>query len=285
MGAMMNQTTGAVIQKHRMMEFGEGARAVSVLLPEANTHEAPPPFLGHKGLIDDCVSAFAARLPFRVEGPPGSGKSALVSHIGVILGQPVWTMHLSGDTEPQDLIVTARLASAAEGRYIGSGLLAAAVSGGICFLDDLQALPERSMAVLHSVLDDSRLITSVIAGFSLRVHPDFRFCAALNPSSSDSRWARSSASEALESRLRPCFKMGYPNPAHLAEILEARCAGVHAELLAAFRGWAADQSEVSPRAAIQIVAFASSLAREHPRPLRGTEAEALIERAAEHILV
>jgi len=272
-------STEAILKKYETVEFGEGATRVSVLVPEP---DSPPdlPFVGASRVIRRCLSAWLGGLSFRLEGPPGVGKNALVYALArEHCRTPIYLLQGHGDMEPQDLVCVPRLAQSAEGRYVTSPLVAAMLSGGICFCDELGKLPERALSMLVSVLDDRRSISSVLAGFSLRAHPDFRFCAALNPLDPP-------LPDYLEKRLRPRFTVGYPSPVDLVAILQARCSTAEALLLESLRGWLADQDDIAPRDAIAMISFAQALARQDGhRPRTARDADALIEEAAEFILV
>jgi MoxR-like ATPase len=278
----------AVVRKRRMVRLGEGPGSADVLLPEP---DMPPdlPFVGQQQLVDRILIAWDEFPAVLVEGPPGVGKSALGHHlakVGRASGPiPIWIMHATADMDVPDLTITLRISPASEGRLVGSGLVAAAIHGGICLVDDLQCMPPKTSAALLGLLTEERVLSSVLEDHKIIAHPDFRLLAATNPGPGGS----SDLLEGLESRLKPKFTMGLPDPGELAAILEARIGsgrdGVKAQLLAAFRSWSAEQPQrITPRAAIQIVSFASALARRRPEPLRGTAADELIELAAAHVV-
>jgi MoxR-like ATPase len=270
----------ATVKNHETIDFGQGSNRVSVLSPEPDT---PPdlPFLGERSLIRNCLAAWAGGLSFRLEGPPGVGKNSLVYELARLLQKPIFLMVGTGDLEPQDLVCTPRLTQSPDGRYVASPLVAAMLrpGGSIFFLDEIGKLSERALSVLVSVLDERRSVSSVVAGFSLTADPNFRFCAAMNPTDPP-------LPDYVEKRLRPLFKVGYPSPGDLTAILQARFSGSHAALLDGFRTWMADKDGgIAPRDAITMLEFAQALAREHHQPLGRSDAEDLIEQAADHVLV
>ena len=147
---------------------------------------------------------------------------------------------------------------AADGRieYVGSKLLAAMLEGGIVFFDEIGKVPSRSLALLASVLDNRRTLDSVLAGFTVKAHGDFRFCAALN----DADAATFGLPGFIDERTRPEFKMGYPPIDELLEIVTTGVQNATSVLLDEFRNWAAarqDRNDLSPRNALSIVHYAT----------------------------
>ena len=268
----------AEAKKYESVDIGDGKKRVSILVPEA---DRPPawPFLGAENLIRACQAAWVSRLSFRLEGSPGGGKNALLYALSRDTHKPLYILQGHGDMEPQDLVCTPRLTVAPDGRYVASPLVAAMLCGGICFLDEIGKLPERALSVLASVLDDRRVITSVLAGFSLHAHPSFRFCAAMNP-------ADPPLPDYIETRLRPRFTVNYPSASTLCRIISSRCNETQSVLLEAFGEWVADKELIAPRDAISIIEFAQGLATVDGRQQTTPQAAAaLIKEAAEHVLV
>jgi MoxR-like ATPase len=228
--------------------------SVPVLLPDADPLPSAR-FVGRSDLIANCQAAWFGHvgnpLHFRLVGPPGVGKNELVYELARIRQQPLHVIQGHEELFPEDLACTARIADGQRIEYIGSPLLAAMLRGGICFFDEIGKAPSRALSLLASVLDDRRTLTSVLGGFTVRAHPDFRFCAAMN----DADAATGGLPGFLDERLRPAFAMGYPPPAESAAIALSRLPVDDAALLEAFRRWAASQRLLSPRRAIALLGF------------------------------
>jgi hypothetical protein len=231
---------------------------VTVLLPDPDWVPARP-LIGRVDLVRQCAAAWATLdgegpLHFRLVGPPGVGKNELIYHLArEVERKPLWIMQGHEELQPEDVACTARITSENRIEYVGSGLLAAMVRGGICFFDEIGKVPSRSLSLLASVLDGRRAVTSVLAGFTARAHPDFRFCAALN----DADAAIGGLPAYIDERIRPAFRMGYPPIDELMGILESRGRGTEV-LLERFRLWACGR-ELSPRGALHILGYAHRL--------------------------
>lgn len=242
----------------RSVELGDGNR-IPVLIPEPDIVPERP-FVGREKLVTHCMAAWLAghggALHFRLSGPPGVGKNELVYYLAREVEQkPLFIMHGHEELTPEDVACTARVNPDGRVEYVGSPLLAAMVRGGICFFDEIGKVPSRSLSLLASVLDDRRTLTSVLAGFSVHAHPDFRFCAALN----DTDAATNGLPGYIDERLRPAFQMDYPPIEELLAIVSRQQDTTAAVLLRSFREWALLHEATSPREALKIVSFAARL--------------------------
>jgi MoxR-like ATPase len=150
---------------------------------------------------------------------------------------------------------------------VASPLTAAAVRGGIAFFDEAAKAPARAMAPLASLLDNRRTLTSVLAGFTIRAHPSFRFCAATN----DTDAATGGLPAFLDERLRPSFRVDYPSAEQSVVIALGRTEIIDEALMDEFRRWALRQTNLSPRRAIALLGFAARLAN---YPQNGTRPSA-----------
>ena len=236
-----------------------GDHPVPVLLPAPDEVPARR-FVGRSDLLARCQAAWfeggGDPLHFRLCGPPGVGKNELVYELSRLRSQPLYPIQGHEELTPEDLACTARIAGGQRIEYIGSPLLAAMLRGGICFFDEIGKVPCRSLSLLASVLDDRRSITSVLAGFTVRAHPHFRFCAAMN----DADAATSGLPGFVDERLRPAFTMGYPPPSEAVAIASLRHGACPSHLLDAFRNWASRQTDLSPRRAVGLLNY---LERQH----------------------
>lgn len=231
-----------------------GRHRVTVLLP-APDPLPPRRFVGRRDLAARCQAAWFGdareALHFRLSGPPGVGKNELVYELAHARQQPLYIIQGHEELMPEDLACTARIVGRQRIEYVGSPLLAAMLTGGICLFDEIGKAPSRALSLLASVLDDRRTLTSILAGFTVAAHPEFRFCAAMN----DADAATAGLPEFLDERLRPSFSLGYPPPEEAARIAAGRVDVHTAALLDAFRDWAATQDQLSPRRAIALLDY------------------------------
>ena len=227
---------------------------VAVLLPDPDPLPSSR-FVGHEGILARCEAAWFGQgsdaLHFRLVGPPGIGKNELVYELARRRQQPLYIVQGHEELMAEDLACTARLADGQRVEYVGSPLLAAMLLGGICFFDEIGKAPSRALSLLASVLDDRRTLTSVLAGFTIRAHPAFRFCAAMN----DGDASTGGLPGFLDERLRPAFTMGHPTPAQAVAIAASRTGVQDSALLDRFRAWAASQKTLSPRRAIGLLGY------------------------------
>ena len=154
-------------------------------------------------------------------GPPGCGKTTLACAVAAHYDQPIFLMNCSADMRPEDLLVIPVLASNGEIRYQASGLVSAALTGGICVLDEANRMNEKAWASLASLLDDRRYVDSVIAGVKLHAAAEFRLVATMNNDSSTF-----SIPAYIESRLRPVIRVERPGMDELAAIVQQNVPGV-----------------------------------------------------------
>jgi MoxR-like ATPase len=209
-------------------------------------------------------------------GPPGVGKNQLVYALARAERRPLYIVQGHEEVQPEDLACCARLTDRNRVQYVGSPLLAAMIRGGICFFDEIGKVPPRSLSVLASVLDDRRSLTSVLAGFTVTAHPEFRFCAAMNDTDASVHGLPSF----IDERLRPCFAVDYPGIEHLMQIVAMRFPAASTTWLHALREQVAADRSASPREAIAIFAYALKLRQEQPGDDSSAHAGRLMARAA-----
>jgi hypothetical protein len=113
----------------------------------------------------------------------------------------------------------------------------------------------KALSLLASVLDDRRSLTSVLAGFSVTAAPKFRFCAALNDAD-----AANGLPGFLDERLRPVFRLTYPEPDELLQIVATRIPAPTGALLDRFTRRLCERGRpLSPRQALKVISFAARL--------------------------
>ncbi len=171
-----------------------------------------------------CGPADPAMSPVLV-GPPGCGKTTLACAVAASYEQPIYLMNCSSDMRPEDLLITPVIASNREIRYQASSLVSAAISGGICVLDEANRMSEKTWASLAPLLDDRRYVDSVIAGIKIHAHPEFRLVATANRDSSTFN-----IPAYIESRLRPVIRVDLPSQEELAAIVQENVPTVSTEV-------------------------------------------------------
>lgn len=155
-------------------------------------------------------------LNIRFFGPPGVGKNAIVYQLAKILGKPLYILNGNEELDPEDVACTARFASSDRIEYLASPLFAAMLAGGIFFFDEIGKAPPAALNPLASVLDERRMLDSVLAGIRIEAHEGFLFCAALN----EDEESGGRLPHFLEERLSPAIRVGIPPPATFRMILQ-----------------------------------------------------------------
>jgi MoxR-like ATPase len=195
-------------------------------------------------------------LNFRLYGPPGVGKNALVYECARVLGKPLYSMVGHLELGPEDVACSARITSVDTIEYVASPLLAAMLHGGIFFFDEIAKAPPAALNPLASVLDERRTLTSVLAGIQVRAHPEFRFCAALN----EDEELGGVLPPFIQERLIPSFRVGIPTRDELSRILMSQLATVGRTWIDLYLNEFWRPEETSPRDAAKHLQFAYGLA-------------------------
>jgi len=237
-------------------------------------------------LFEQCQAAWDASggddlpLAFRLVGPPGVGKNATVYALAARRQQPLYIVQGHEEVTAEDLVVCATVASGGQVSYIASPLLAAMLEGGICFIDEIAKMRPRALAPLSSVLDERRSISSALLGMTFKAHPDFRFCAAYNPTDADAfdlaPW--------LRRRTLPELDVPVPNLKIIEKIINAHD-GVNDGLLAAVLKrlrQMPNQVSLDAGTARQLVSYVRRL--DHFRDNTAWEIEDIIEIAIAQII-
>lgn len=238
-------------------------------------------------LIEKCEAAWSTTsldpipLNFRLVGPPGVGKNAVVYELGKRSKKPVFIMLGHEDLTAEDMIATAALDRNGGVRYTASPLLAAMLHGGICFIDEIAKMRPRALAPLASVLDERRSISSALLGRDFEAEPGFRFCAAYNPTDIDAfdlpPW--------LRRRTVPEFNVAPPKVPALMKILNGEGPQGSAEfetLRNEIMGKAKElKLTLDPSTAITLVKYALRLS-EYARSGRGNVGN-VVDLAFKHV--
>ncbi len=173
-------------------------------------------------ILNRCLAAWFSLdglgpLNFRLYGPPGVGKNALVYRLAQILNKDLYIINGHQELGPEDIACSATMTSGQAIEYVASSLFAAVWRGGILFFDEIGKAPTAALDPLASLLDDRRTLTSVLAGIHLRAHPEFLFCAALNQDEEEGLGLPGF----LDERTRPAIQVNYPSPRTMERILKA----------------------------------------------------------------
>lgn len=273
----MNATLVAEPTEYRLVELGEGRGRFSMLIPEPDSARGKAPFVEVDQNLLDYLACFEAGCSFLLTGPPGCGKTATIQALCELSGRQLFTIQGHSDIEPQDLAGIPRLGQE-DGGWIGSPLMAAVLTGGVAYVDDIGkiAASERALSLLASVLDHRHTLQSSLMGLTLVAHTDFRFCCSMN--SSDPPLPDYIAQRLLK------FRVDYPSHRQLRAIVQAHFAeDDSAALLEAFGRWLSEQKQsIAPRDAITIVRFSSAMQRANSAKIH--DLFALIEKAASNVL-
>jgi MoxR-like ATPase len=173
-----------------------------------------------------CISEKDLPLNPRLLGKPGVGKTTLACAAARELDREVFILQATMDTRPEDLLVTPVLDPAGGVRYMASPLVTAMLRGGVLILDEGNRMSERSWASLAPLLDHRRSVDSVVAGITVRAHPDFRFVTTMNEDASTYE-----VPEYIHSRLMPQIYIDFPDEEDERAILRAQVPDVEDEVL------------------------------------------------------
>ena len=230
------------------------------------TVRLPPPvslpntrLVGRDDIIEKTLAAWTVigehpPLNFRLYGPPGVGKNAIVYELARILERELYIINGHDELGPEDIACTATITSRNRVEYVASPLFAGMYRGGIVFFDEIGKAPSSALDPLASVLDDRRELTSVLAGIRIEADPGFLFCAALN----DIEETGVGLPSFLDERTRPAIDVGYPTASALKQILQAHFPDHDKHWVGAFIAEFKDAT-LSPRSAITLLGYACRL--------------------------
>lgn len=131
--------------------------------------------------IDKLMLGLRDNLPVLMIGPTGAGKTSMVRWLAYKTHHDYRRLNLNGATTVDDFV--GRILINKEGTYWVDGVLLEAMKNGYwLMLDEVNAALPEILFVLHSLLDDDRMVVvAENSGDIVRPHPDFRLIAAMNP--------------------------------------------------------------------------------------------------------
>ncbi|KNC56498.1 uncharacterized protein AMSG_11499 [Thecamonas trahens ATCC 50062] len=149
--------------------------------------------------LTSLASAVSLAMPTLVRGPPGCGKSALITHLGATLGVPTTVkLHLSDQTDAKSLL-GGYVCGEAPGEFVWQPgtLTRCLLDGNWLVIEDLDAAPPELLSTLIPVLE-SRSVLIPGRGLRIAAAPSFRLFATLTD-----RYALASSSAAARAASTP----------------------------------------------------------------------------------
>jgi hypothetical protein len=101
------------------------------------------------------------------------------------------------------------------------------LKGGVCLLDEGNRMNEKSWASLAPLLDHRRSVESMVAGITVRAHPDFRCAVTMNDDESVFE-----VPDYILSRIQPTLTIGHPDRRDELAILKYHLPFVEDQMLA-----------------------------------------------------
>ncbi len=152
-------------------------------------------------------------------GERASGKTAIAEMLAGILGQPFYRQLISGSTDTMGLVGGYDNLGWKDGLLLEAGRPENVP--GMLLLDELNLGASSLLERLNSVLDDERkLVLAEREGDEIRMHPQFRFIAAMNPPTKE-YGGRNKLSVAMQNRLTQIYVPDLNSPEEQKEILRA----------------------------------------------------------------
>lgn len=165
--------------------------------------------------------AVLKNMPVLLVGDTGTGKTSVVREMAMQRKQKWMRFNLTGETTVDDFVGKYTLKNG-NTDWLNGILIQAMLGGYWLILDEINvALPE-ILFVLHSLLDDDKMIVLTQKdGSELRPHKDFRFFATMNPV--DEYAGTKDLNKAFKSRFNMIINMHYPEMETEVQIVQQKC--------------------------------------------------------------
>lgn len=192
--------------------MGQTQSVHNVNLSLSDPHDSSGEWIGQHDILKQVLACWLtineadSPLTPRIIGPPGIGKTALVTAATKVRGQELYIYQCTADTRPEDLLVTPVLAENGTIAYHASPLVTAMIRGGVCILDEGNRMNEKSWASLAPLLDHRRYIESIVAGVTIQADPNFRCAVTMNQDESTFE-----IPDYILSRLQPTLTLKFPS--------------------------------------------------------------------------
>jgi MoxR-like ATPase len=143
-----------------------------------------------KKLMKKLAKALYSQEHILLVGPTGGGKTAIVKHMAFRLGMHIETVDLDGQTDTAQLI--GHFAPTGDKnkpfKWVDGLLIQAMKNGWWILLDEINLAEPDIIERINSILDDDRfLMLTEHENEKIKVHPDFRLIAAMNPATYSGR--------------------------------------------------------------------------------------------------
>ena len=182
-----------------------------VTLRLAHADASPRDWIGQREILSQLLACWLVvdekDLPLspRITGVPGVGKTTLAMAAADARKQDLYIFQCTTDTRPEDLLVTPVLAESGRIAYHASPLVTAMLRGGVCVLDEGNRMNEKSWASLAPLLDQRRVVESIVAGIQIKADREFRCCVTMNEDASTYE-----VPDYIMSRLQPTLHLDFP---------------------------------------------------------------------------
>ncbi len=201
----------------------------------------------------------------RLVGHPGLGKTTLGMAAARKRGQAVYVLQCTADTRPEDLIITPVLGEKGNIKYQASALVSAMITGGAVILDEGNRMSEKSWASLAPLLDDRKSVDSLVAGISIKAHPEFRCVVTMNEDDSTFE-----IPDYIMSRIQPAIELPFPKAEEELRILRYNLPSAPEELINICLGFLQKAHDLdlpySIRDGLNAIRFAQKLGMLRPAP-------------------
>lgn len=196
-------------EEGKVFRVGEIAVAVNSDSENPYIPVEQPYFIDPDNYLQQIMFGIAQNLPVLLIGETGVGKTLVVRFLAYQTRNGFRRVNLNGATTIDDFV--GKLMVNQQGTYwINGVLIDAMLRGDWLLLDEINAcLPEIAF-VLHSLLDEDRMIVlKEYDGSVIRPHPNFRIFASMNPSEEGRYSGTKVLNEALLDRFPVALRMEY----------------------------------------------------------------------------